>query len=123
MGKTRNGRDTASRTQLKHELHDTLKDHALKLVANAHSEMSEKQWSDYVDELTNTYSEALTERVNRYVLQHLKALPRQAHDIQAVRTYTCVPSRALNAMIKELGEVGSATSPPTNNKPNEAEVK
>ena len=44
---------------------DTLKDHALKLVANAHSEMSDEQWNDYVNELTATYAQSLTQWANK----------------------------------------------------------
>lgn len=35
---------------------DLLKDHALKIVANAHSEMTDEQFGDYVNELTEVYA-------------------------------------------------------------------
>lgn len=44
---------------------DTLKDHALRLVANASSEMSEKQWGDYVNEITEMYANAITAHLNK----------------------------------------------------------
>lgn len=39
---------------------DTLKDYALKLVANAHGEMTDEQWEEWVNEHTAVYAKALT---------------------------------------------------------------
>lgn len=44
---------------------DTLKDHALKLVANATSEMSSEQWDEWVNEHTAVYATALTAYIER----------------------------------------------------------
>jgi hypothetical protein len=41
---------------------DTLKDYALKLVANAHSEMSDEQWEEWLNEHTDKYAKALKEK-------------------------------------------------------------
>lgn len=38
---------------------DTLKDHALKLVANAHGEMSLEQWEEWINEHTTAYAQAI----------------------------------------------------------------
>lgn len=51
---------------------DTLKDYALKLVANAHSEMSEEQWDTWVNEHTETYSVAIKSEVDRLVAEALR---------------------------------------------------
>jgi hypothetical protein len=45
-------------------IHDTLKAHALAIVSNAHSEMSDEQFNDYVNELTPKYAEAITHMLN-----------------------------------------------------------
>lgn len=47
---------------------DTLKSHALSLVANAHSEMSEAQWGEYVDEITATHATSLHAALHAYIL-------------------------------------------------------
>jgi phosphoribosylaminoimidazole (AIR) synthetase len=55
---------------------DTLKDYALKLVANAHSEMSEQQWSEWLEEHTAIYTKAITHLITEARESELKRLQK-----------------------------------------------
>ena len=56
---------------------DTLKDYALKLVANAHSEMSEEQWDDWLNEHTEAYTEAIDAYLDRRLDAAVSGLPEK----------------------------------------------
>jgi len=58
---------------------DTLKDYALKLVANAHSEMSEEQWDDWLNEHTEAYTEAIDAYLDRKLDAAVEGLPVKKH--------------------------------------------
>lgn len=54
------------------DLTDTLKDYALKLVANAHSEMADEQWDDWINEHTETYATALLTYIDKEIIGRQK---------------------------------------------------
>ena len=47
---------------------DTLEDYALRLVANAQSEMTDEQWSEYVNEITAIYAEGLLSALTKHYI-------------------------------------------------------
>lgn len=61
---------------------DTLKDYALKLVANAHSEMSDEQWSDWLNEHTEAYTEALAALLSQAIDQKIDAIVGEASKLK-----------------------------------------
>lgn len=47
---------------------DTLKAHALAVVSNAHSEMSDQQFDDFINELTPAYAQAIQDYIRSEVI-------------------------------------------------------